>query len=148
MEQPLLSNTIVNDYSYLFSLVVICSIWFAIKPILENKITAESEVKELKKFKRSFAVFKFLLKEVPFKEGLNKLQGLQFGNPASSTTLTILLSPSCGHCHKAFEEAIDLVHRYPEKVFLNVLFNINPENNDNPYKAVVENLLAINNACP
>ncbi len=31
---------------------------------------------------------------------------------------------------------------------MNVLFNINPENNDNPYKAIVENLLEINNTFP
>lgn len=148
MEQTLLSNTIFNNFSYMFSVVFISSIWLAIKPILETKIKSESEVKELKKFKRSFTVFKFLLKKISFIEGFNKLQGLQFGNPTSRTALTIFLSPSCGHCHKAFDEAIDLVHKYPEKVFLNVLFNINPENNENPYKAIVENLLAINNEFP
>lgn len=148
MEQPLLPNTILNDFSYLFSVVVISSVWLSIKPLVENKFKAESEVKELKKLKRSYSVFSFLSKPVPALEGLNKLEGLQFGNQNSNVVLTILLSPSCGHCHKAFEEAIDLVHKYPEKVFLNILFNINPDNNENPYKAVVENLLAINNACP
>ncbi|PWA11310.1 vitamin K epoxide reductase family protein [Flavobacterium laiguense] len=148
LEQPLLSNVVFNDFSYLFSIVVCTSLWFMIKPVLESKFKAENEVKELKKFKRSYPVFEFLSKEVPVKDGFARLQGLQFGNPKSSIALTIILSPSCGHCHKAFEEAIDLVHKYPEKVFLNVLFNINPENNDNPYKAIVENLLEINNTFP
>ena len=144
LEQPLLTNVIVNDFSYLFSVVVCTSLWFITKPVLESNIKVENEVKELKKFKRSYTVFDFLSKEVSIKEGFGKLQGLWFGNPKSSVALTIILSPSCGHCHKAFEEAIALVHKYPEKVFLNVLFNINPENNGNPYKAVVENLLEIN----
>jgi uncharacterized membrane protein len=148
LQQPLLSNTILNDFSYLFSIVACTSLWFMIKPVLESKVKAETEVKELKKFKRNYSVFKFLSNEVPVNEGFAKLQGLEFGNPQSSVALTIILSPSCGHCHKAFEEAISLVHKYPEKVFLNVLFNINPENNDNPYKAIVENLLEINTAYP
>jgi uncharacterized membrane protein len=143
LDQPLLAKVIFNDFSYLFSIITCTSLWLMIKPELESKFKAESEVKELKKFKRSYTVFDFLSKKVLVNDGFEKLQGLQFGNPKSTIALTIILSPSCGHCHKAFEDAIFLVHKYPEKVFLNVLFNINPENNDNPYKPVVENLLAI-----
>jgi uncharacterized membrane protein len=148
LDQPLLTKAIFNDFSYLFSIITCTSLWLLIKPELESKFKTESEVKELKKFKRSYTVFDFLSKKVLVNEGFEKLQGLQFGNPKSTIALTIILSPSCGHCHKAFEEAIHLLHKYPEKVFLNVLFNINPENNDNPYKPVVENLLAINNESP
>jgi uncharacterized membrane protein len=141
--QPLLTKAIFNDFSYLFSIITCTSLWLLIKPELESKFKTESEVKELKKFKRSYTIFEFLSKKVLVNDGFEKLQGLQFGNPKSTIALTIILSPSCGHCHKAFEDAIHLVHKYPEKVFLNVLFNINPENNDNPCKPVVENLLAI-----
>jgi uncharacterized membrane protein len=148
LEEPLLTNLVFNDFSYLFSVVFCTSLWLMLKPLLESKFKAENEVKELKKFKRSYPVFEFLSKEVPAKEGFSKLQGLQFGNPKSTIALTIILSPSCGHCHKAFEDAISLIHKYPEKIFLNVLFNINPENNDNPYKPIVENLLEINNIFP
>lgn len=148
LEQPLVTNTIFNDFSYLFSAVACTSLWLMIKPVLESKFKAEDEVKELKKFKRSYSVFEFLSKDVPVMEGFTKLQGIQFGNRNSSVVLSIFLSPSCGHCHKAYEDAISLVRKYPEKVFLKVLFNINPENNDNPYKAVVENLLEINNSFP
>jgi hypothetical protein len=35
-----------------------------------------------------------------------------------------------------------------DKIFLNVLFNVNPENVDNPYKVVVERLLSINRSTP
>jgi uncharacterized membrane protein len=146
--QPLFTSAIFNNFSYLFSVVTCTSLWLMIKPVLESKFKVEKEVKELKKFKRSYSVFDFLSKEVPVKDGFIKLKGLEFGNPKSSTALTIILSPSCGHCHKAFEDAISLVRKYPEKVFLKVLFNINPENNDNPYKAVVENLLEVNNSFP
>jgi hypothetical protein len=86
------------------------------------------------------------LKEIPVVKGFDLLEGLKFGNRNSEVRLTLILSPSCGHCHKAFQDAFELVSKFPQKVFLNVLFNINPENNDNPYKVVVESLLAINNS--
>lgn len=148
LEESLFSNVILFDFTYLFSTVFCISLWYMIKPVLTSKFNMESEIKELKKFKRSYSVFDFLSKKVLVMEGFSKLQGIQFGNPKSDTSLTIILSPSCGHCHKAFEEAIDLVHKFPEKVFLNILFNINPENNENPYKAVVESLLEINASFP
>ncbi|WP_281322871.1 vitamin K epoxide reductase family protein [Flavobacterium aestivum] len=148
LEQPLVTDIVINDFSYLFSVIVCTSLWLMIKPVLETKFKAENEVKELKKFKRSYSVFEFLSKEVPVMDGFAKLKGIQFGNNNSSVGLSIFLSPSCGHCHKAFEDAINLVRKYPEKVFLKVLFNINPENNDNPYKAVVDSLLEINNSFP
>ncbi|CAM3996916.1 vitamin K epoxide reductase family protein [Flavobacterium sinopsychrotolerans] len=145
VEQPL-DVTFPNFFSYLFSLILVPSIWVGIKPVLENKIKLENEITELKKFKRNYDVFNFLLKEIPVVKGFDLLEGLKFGNRNSEVSLTLLLSPSCGHCHKAFQDAFELVSKFPQKVFLNVLFNINPENNDNPYKVVVESLLAINNS--
>ena len=145
-DQSLLINSMRNNFSYLFSLLVCSSFWLLTKPVLESKYKAQNEVNELRKFKKSFAVFEFLSKEIQILAGFDKLKGLQFGNSSSSIALTIILSPSCGHCHRTFEDALELVSKFPQKVFLNVLFNINPENNDNEYKVVVESLLAINNS--
>ncbi|MET0759853.1 MAG: vitamin K epoxide reductase family protein [Flavobacterium sp.] len=146
MEQPFLVSVELPDFFwYLFSLIVITSIWLGIKPILENKIKAENTVNELKKFKRNFEVFNFLSNKIAVVKGLKELEGLQFGNRHAEVKLTIIISPSCGHCHAAFQDALELVSKFPEKVSLDVLFNVNPENNDNPYKVVVERLLAINN---
>jgi uncharacterized membrane protein len=147
-DQPLLINSMRNNFSYLFSLIIFSSFWLLTKPVLESKYKAQNEVKRLRKFKKSYAVFKFLSKEIQIIAGFDKLKGLQFGNSSSSIALTIILSPSCGHCHKAFQDAFELVSKFPQKVFLNVLFNINPENNDNAYKVVVQSLLAINNSNP
>ncbi|MFV8347623.1 vitamin K epoxide reductase family protein [Flavobacterium sp. ZB4P13] len=146
MGQPFLGIALPNLFSYLISLIVTTSFWLVIKPILENKIKMEKSINELKKFKRNYDVFNFLLKKIPVVKGLDQLEGLRFGNRNSEVNLTLILSPSCGHCHKAFQEAFELVSTFPQKISLNVLFNINPENNDNPYKVVVESLLAINNS--
>lgn len=142
---PVLS---INFFEFLFSSVFITSAWLFVKPILEAKIKADKEVIEVKKFKRNYSIFNFLTKQIPVISGFDQLEGLRFGNSNAEVQLTLILSPSCGHCHKAFDEAFELVSKFPKHFFLQVLFNINPENNENPYKTVAENLLAINNLMP
>jgi len=115
---------------------------------VKNIFNSDNNVKELKKFKRNYSVLNFLSKKIPHPNGLEDLRGLHFGNRNAAIKLSIVLSPSCGHCHKTFQEAFDLVLRYPDKIFLNILFNVNPENVENPYKIVVERLLTINRATP
>ncbi|WP_310555801.1 vitamin K epoxide reductase family protein [Flavobacterium sp.] len=138
----------INGFGFLFSAILLTTLWLFIKPVLETKINAEKGETELKKFKRNFEVFNFLSKDIPAINGFSKLEGLHFGNRTASVQLTIIISPSCGHCHKAFEDGFNLVKKFPERVFLNILFNINPENNENPYKSVVETLLTISNINP
>jgi uncharacterized membrane protein len=128
----------------LFLSIVVVSIWLFIKPILEAKYNLENTNAELNKFKRNFSLFQFLSKEIKENEGFEKLKGITFGNENSKVQLTLILSPSCGHCHKAFSDAYKLYQKFPEKLYLNILFNVNPENNENPYKIVVENLLSLN----
>ena len=140
--------TLTSLFQYLFSLIVVSSLWSVVKPIVEDKLKAEKSVKDLTKFRRNFALFEFLSKDITSFDGFDKLEGLHFGNSTAAAKLSIIISPSCGHCHKAFEDAFELIWKYPEKISLNVLFNINPENNQNPYKVVVERLLMINNVNP
>ncbi|MCV9930050.1 hypothetical protein OIU83_20485 [Flavobacterium sp. LS1R49] len=143
-----ISLTLINFFQYLFSLILVLSVWFAIKPVIEGKLTAENSVKDLTKFRRNYVLFDFLSKEINDLEAFDKLEGLHFGNSDASVKLSIIISPSCGHCHKAFEDSFELIWKFPEKIFLNVLFNINPENSQNPYKVVVERLLMINETNP
>lgn len=139
---------ISNLFAFIFSLVAISSLWMLVKPMIESKIKAENSTTDLKKFKRNADVFNFLSKKVNTTQGFNELQGISFGNQYAEVQLTIILSPSCGHCHKAFEDGFKLVQQFPEKIHLNVLFNINPENNNNPYKIVVERLLTLQYSNP
>lgn len=133
-----------DNFYYFFSLVFISSTWFYIKPIFEKKIKSEKQVSELIRIKRDFKLFSFLSKEINSIQGFDTLHGIDIGNQEANLQLTLILSPSCGHCHKAFQDAISLLNKYPEKMKLQILFNVNPENNDNPYQLVVQNLLAIN----
>ena len=142
------NNDVTDYYSFIFSTILLTSIWFSIKPILENKIKFEKEANELMRFKRNFNVFQFLSKEIEEYDDFEKLTGIEFGNKNAATQITLILSPSCGHCHTAFEEAYELIQNHSEKTYLTILFNINPDNEDNTYKIVAETLLALNGQDP
>ncbi len=137
-----------NLFGFIFSTLLVTSLWILLKPVFENKIKSEKEMIKAKKFKRYPKLFQLMSEEIPSLIGFNELKGLQFGNKNADIQLSIIISPSCSHCHKAFEDAIELVSKFSERVSLNVLFNVNPDNDQNPYKEVVESLLAINNATP
>jgi uncharacterized membrane protein len=143
-----LSFSLGEIFPFVFSVVLLIPIWSFLKTIIKNILGNENSLKEMKKFKRNYSLLNFLSKKVPDTNGFEDLRGLNFGNRNAAVKLAIIISPSCDHCHKTFQEAFDLVLRYPDKIFLNVLFNINPENAENPYKPVVERLLAINRATP
>lgn len=129
--------------SYFFVGLLVCFIWFFTKPTIEEKEQLIKETVELKKFKRNFTLFSSLSKDIHHLETFKKLQGVRFGEAKAPVNLTLFLSPTCGHCHVAFKESFDLVNKFPSKVSLNVLFNLNPENEDNPYLDVAKNLLAM-----
>jgi hypothetical protein len=135
-------------FPFLFSLIFLTTIWFIAKPIVINILSNDNSLKGLKKFKRNYSLLNFLSKKVPYTEGFSALRGLNFGNRNALIKLSIIISPSCTHCHKTFQDAFDLVMRFPDKIFLNVLFNVNPENIDNPYRVVVERLLVVNRSTP
>lgn len=143
---PFNFNSVISSgfIIYLFSMTLIFSGWFLIKPVLEKENKATKEVKELKRFKRNFKVFSSLTKEVASKNNFENLKGIEFGNFDSGTNITLFLSPSCGHCHKAFTDAHELYKKNTESVYLRILFNVNPENEQNKYRIIVQNLLYIN----
>ncbi len=143
-------NTVISSglVTYLFSITLIFSGWFLIKPVLDREIKATKEVKELKRFKRNSKVFKSLTKEIASKNNLEKLKGIEFGNFDAATNITLFLSPSCGHCHKAFGDAYKLYKKNPENIYLKILFNVNPENKQNKYQIIVQNLLYLNSVDP
>lgn len=138
--------TFNNSFAYLQSSILFISIWFFIKPIIERSIQLKDELNVYKRLKRNFKVFKSFSKKVEVQEGFEKLKGIQYGDVNAPISLTLFLSPSCGHCHKAFKYALDLFEKNVDKVFLNILFNLNPENRSNEYLSVIETLLTINSS--
>ena len=100
------------------------------------------------KFKRNFSIFSSLQKELVDENKLQFLPKIELGNPNAKVQLTLILSPSCGHCHTAIKEGLELIANYGQKVNVSVFFNLNPDNGDNPYFTIIENLLQINKNYP
>lgn len=142
------TNSIVviffNGYYYFFSLAFMFTSWYFISPLIESKIQSTKKIAELIRFKRNFKIFDSLSKPIQSLFGFKELKGITFGNSSAKLKLTLFISPSCPHCHTAFEDAYNLFLKYPSKVEVKILFNINPNNGENPYLAVVQNLLNIN----
>lgn len=135
----------ITDYLNTIVLFIISSFtWFFIKPIIEKNTKIQEYNLQLIRFKRNFKVFQFLEKEVVDPFQLNNFSKIKIGNKDTTVSLTLILSPSCGHCHKAFSDGLQLIKSTGEKVKLNILFNLNPENTDNPYVEIIKNLIQIN----
>lgn len=129
---------------YLQSVILITSSWFLIRSIIENNIKLKGELGAYKRIKRDFKVFKSLMKRIEILEGFENLKGIEYGDLNAPIKVTLFLSPSCGHCHQTFRDAKNLFDLYPKTLYLNILFNINPENSGNKYLTVVETLLTLN----
>ncbi|CAH0334482.1 hypothetical protein FVB9288_00065 [Flavobacterium sp. CECT 9288] len=142
--EPFNYFTLCNSFAYVISSILITSSWFFIRPIMEENIMLKDKLNVYKRLKRNFKVFKSFSKKVEVVEGFEKLKGIQYGDSNATISLTLFLSPSCGHCHKAFQDALDLFQKNKSKVYLNILFNVNPENSSNEYLSVVETLLVLN----
>jgi uncharacterized membrane protein len=128
---------------YLMCVVIVGAIWFFVRPLLENEVALKNELNLHKRFKRNFKVFRFLTKKVDVQEGYESLKGITYGDSNAPVKLSFFLSPSCGHCHKAFKDALSLFEKNKDKVYLKVLFNVNPENNGNKYLSIVQTLLGL-----
>lgn len=104
--------------------------------------------KELNKFKRNYNFFQFLTKTIDEFDGFEELKGITFGDKNANMKITLILKPDCENSQEAFEEAYQLFQNYNETVCFNILFNINPNGNNNIYKIVAENLIALNELDP
>lgn len=136
--------TIQSLIVYVLSIVMISLQWFSFKNTLEKSKNQQSEIHYLKKIKRNFTVFDSLSNPVINPETFNNIKKINFGNSIAPIKISLLLSPSCVHCHKAFVNAITLMQSNPEKIGLDIFFNINPNNKENPFLVVVQTLVEMN----
>lgn len=130
------------------AVAIIIPTWFFIKKYIENYINLEKNYKELKRFKRNYKIFDLLLKplEMPTRGAI--FSTIEIGKKINSVKVSLALSPSCGHCHTAFEQAIKLYNSNPEKIRLSIFFNLNPENKENPYLDIAKSVMQINKNNP
>ncbi|MCO6161377.1 vitamin K epoxide reductase family protein [Flavobacterium sp. NRK F7] len=151
--ESLLFVGFTKDFSFYYlgliqASVVVFSVWFFIKPILNRKVTLEKENVTLLKFKRNFSIFSSLQKPVLEVEVLHSIPTIILGNKEASVRIDLILSPSCGHCHTAFSQAIDLLQQFSDRLQVGIYYNLNTDNLDNPYLIVAKTILQLHKEHP
>jgi hypothetical protein len=143
-----------NDFAFsktiLFQIFVlsitVALVWFSIKKQILNANEKETKLNGLLRFKRNEEVFESLSKDLNEVNLFKSLAKIKLGNPDAKNTITLFLSPSCPHCHTAYQEALDLIKKNPEQVNLEIGYNININNLDNPYLDVAKTIFSLYNA--
>lgn len=134
----------IYDYlQYIIAVTVIWFIWKVVEKVLINRNDLISKNRALFRFKRNFEVFDFLSGKNVVSENIESLKGIIIGKKDNPVKLRLFLSPGCGHCHTAYRKGLELIESYPDKISLEVLFNINIQNTENPFIPVVERLYEV-----
>lgn len=137
------SSILLSITYYLFTFVIVGLVWKLWDKTLQRNTSLTEQNHRLKRFYRNFAVFQSLCKSIPNLSNFENLSRIPFGRKNAPVQLTLLLSPSCGHCHTAFQDAFALQKTFSEQLYLEVIWNINPQNIDNPYKVIAENIVSM-----
>src|SRR5690606_32742893 len=134
----------IYDYlQYVITVIVIWFLWKTVEKVLINRNDLISKNRALFRFKRNFEVFDFLSGKNVVSENIESLKGIIIGKQDNPVKLRLFLSPGCGHCHTAYRKGLELIESYPDKISLEVLFNINIQNTENPFIPVVKRLYEV-----
>lgn len=135
-----------NNSITLISISIILSIaWFFVKKLIKDSKDKTQKLNHLLRFKRNEDVFYKIAIPIKNREQFDDLYKIKVGNVNAKNTITLFLSPSCPHCHKAYKDAIELVEKYKEQIKLEICFNLNINNLDNPYLVIAKTILNLYN---
>lgn len=118
-------------------------LWYALKKLIKSNTEYKSENSQLLRFKRNDEVFTAVSKNVEFLNEFNLLPKMVIGDRNSPNALTLFLSPSCPHCHVAYKEAKELYSKYPEQINIQIAYNLNINNAENPYLDIARTILQL-----
>jgi len=127
----------IEGFSWVLSALALVSlsfIWFLIKPLIADSFNLPGVKKELKKFKLNPFLFKTALlasRNLPYPKELGVVF---FGDRKSPIQLTIFTNPMCGPCGVIHKKADQLLHDYPGKIGLTLIFTVS-DFSDNRSKA-------------
>ncbi len=133
---PILHSTI-----FLFGILVLTtSIWFVVKPLITGYFNLQKSDRANKRFKRNVNTFNAMLETTQKFDSVSlaQLYKIEIGEKTAEAELCLFLSPSCGHCHVAFKDALSIFEKNNHILKLAICFNVNIENELNEYKSVVE----------
>lgn len=139
---------LVGGFQVILSLAWVCVVWLFIKNHIDTFQRYKFQNKELMRFKREFEIFRFL--QEPMSASTAEISGgkVLVGSPVSPVKMSLVISPSCPHCDTALRDALELLEANPNRVKLELFYNLNPENRDNPYLKIARAMLQLNETRP
>jgi len=134
--------------AFIYASLIMTVSWFFLRSYLEENSELSKKNTELLRFKRDFEIFRFLQEPINISPSKIADGKIVLGSPSNPVTLSIIVSPSCGHCHTAFKDALKLYQENPDRISLEIFYNLNPENSENPYLVIARNILQISKVQP
>lgn len=126
-------------------IIFIVILWFYVKKLLITEHKNKIAINKLLQFKRNEGVFNAISKDIIDSEEFLSLPKLIIGNTKAANTLTLFLSPSCPHCHTVFEEALNILEKHGGKIKIEIAYNLNINNTENPYLEIAKTIMQLFN---
>lgn len=123
----------------------IATFWFYIKKLLVNNQKNKITINKLLRFKRNEDIFNAVSSEVIDKKELERIPKIILGDTNAPNTLILFISPSCPHCHTAFKEALDILVKCDNEIKIELAYNLNINNTDNPYLDIAKVIMQLYN---
>lgn len=132
-----------NTATFFAILILSTIVWMELKSLIKNNLIRKNSELKYHQLKRKYAVFKGLLNDDQSvnTHTLERLEAITIGNENVPVTFYAVLSASCGHCHKAYENLMKLLARSEEQVNVKLIFNINIDNYNNPYNGIYQQIM-------
>lgn len=119
----------INDIGlYAISLLIVASLWFYIKPLLNKKVALQKLKIESNTFKRNFSLFHTLLKENDtITNDIQVPQEIVLGNKDALIDVILVTSPLCFYCKKAHSDIENILKQADNQLKIIIRFNVRTE---------------------
>lgn len=123
---------------FLFVFILVSFIFLEIKRLVKQGLVNKSIEVKYNQIKRKYPVFKALsdTDESINQYTLEEMEAIVIGQDNAPIELNAVISASCIHCHKVYQNLIKLWNKNPEQLKIRLVFNINAENVNNPYNVI------------
>ena len=122
----------------------VISLYSLIKPLIIAKQKLQKQQVESLKFKRDFSLFDALYQQADYLDThITDFEEITFGNPEAELQLTLITSPTCGHCKPKHQQVAQLLANNQVDIAVKIRFNISTANKENPAYKIATILLNI-----
>jgi hypothetical protein len=125
-----LKFTLTEILNLIIASLIITPIWFLLKNRIQNISETTIKNNKLLRFKRSKKVFDAVTEEV---NSLEKIDFITIGNINAKNNLTLFITPSCSFCNVAIKDALQLIEKNKDSIYIRIGYNLNISNIDNQH---------------